>query len=288
MKMNLKIIIIALAIFTAAVFAAEEGKWQWPVRDKAEIEAILAKAPKQAVKPINIVLVSCPKDHGPNEHNYPLWQARWKQLLGSIPELNVQLAEANQWPSKEQFKTANLIVMNSWGRWNDEKLKDLDEFLSNGGGFVSIHPTLITSKQYSERLAKFLGLVWEHKYSWYRYGPMKLKLTDPNDPICLGLPKEIDFVDEAYWPLRGDANSIKLLATSDEKNAKDPNIIKPEPMFWKYNYGKGRVFACILGHYDRTFDDPYLRILLLRGIAWAAGTSPYRFDSLVFIDLDRE
>jgi hypothetical protein len=28
-------------------------------------------------------------------------------------------------------------------------------------------------------------------------------------------------------------------------------------------------------------DDPYFRILLLRGMAWAAGESPYRFDELV-------
>jgi type 1 glutamine amidotransferase len=287
MKKNLKIIIV-LAIFAAAVFAAEEMKWQWPVRNQAEVEAILAKAPKEDVKPINIVLVSCPKDHGPNEHDYPLWQARWKKLLGSIPQVNVQIAEANQWPSREQFKTASLIVMNSWGRWNDEKLKDLEEFLSNGGGFVSVHPALITNKQYSERLAKLLGLAWEHKYSWYRYGPMKLKITDPNDPICLGVPKKIDFVDEAYWPLRGDASKIKLIATTDEPNAKDPNVIGPEPMFWTYRYGKGRVFVCILGHYDRTFDDPYLRILLLRGMAWAAGTSPYRFDPLVLKGLSLE
>jgi len=29
-----------------------------------------------------------------------------------------------------------------------------------------------------------------------------------------------------------------------------------------------------------TFDDPLARLLLLRGMAWAAGTSPYRFDAL--------
>lgn len=287
MRTNLRIIIV-LVILAATVFAAEEVKWQWPVRDKAEIEAVLAKAPKQDAKPINIVLVSCPKDHGLGEHNYPLWQERWKRLLGSVPELNVQTAEANQWPSKEQLKTANLIVMNSWGRWNDEKLQDLDEFLSKGGGFVSIHPTLITSKQYSDRLAKLLGIVWEHKYSWYKYGPMKLKVQNTDDPIFLGLPKEIEFVDEAYWPLKGDASKIKLLATVDEPNAKDPNVIKPEPMFWKYEYGKGKVFACILGHYDRTFDDPHLRILLLRGIAWAGNEPVYCLDKLVLFDLDKK
>jgi hypothetical protein len=44
---------------------------------------------------------------------------------------------------------------------------------------------------------------------------------------------------------------------------------------------KGRVFGCVPGHYTWTFDDPYFRLLLLRGMAWAAGESPYRFDSLV-------
>ena len=33
---------------------------------------------------------------------------------------------------------------------------------------------------------------------------------------------------------------------------------------------KGRVFACLLGHYNCTFDDPLARILMLRAIAWCA------------------
>jgi type 1 glutamine amidotransferase len=36
-----------------------------------------------------------------------------------------------------------------------------------------------------------------------------------------------------------------------------------------------------LGHFTWTFDDPYFRTLLLRGIAWAGGASPYRFDPLI-------
>jgi type 1 glutamine amidotransferase len=52
-------------------------------------------------------------------------------------------------------------------------------------------------------------------------------------------------------------------------------------MFWTHQPGPGRVFGCVLGHYTWTFDDPYFRVLVLRGIAWAAGESPYRFDPLV-------
>jgi len=57
-------------------------------------------------------------------------------------------------------------------------------------------------------------------------------------------------------------------------------------MFYCYQYGKGRVFSCIPGHYNWTFDDPYFRILMLRGMAWAAGESPYRFDRLVLRGLE--
>jgi type 1 glutamine amidotransferase len=39
--------------------------------------------------------------------------------------------------------------------------------------------------------------------------------------------------------------------------------------------------ASTLGHFDWTFDDPFFRTILLRGIAWTAGESPYRFDSLI-------
>src|SRR5690606_14448839 len=57
--------------------------------------------------------------------------------------------------------------------------------------------------------------------------------------------------------------------------------VRDEPLYWTFEHGKGRVFVCIPGHYMWSFDDPYFRILLLRGMAWAASESPFRFDPLV-------
>ena len=53
-------------------------------------------------------------------------------------------------------------------------------------------------------------------------------------------------------------------------------------MFWTYEAPdtKGRTFVCIFGHYYWTFDDPYFRLMLLRGMAWAAKDDVYRFDRL--------
>lgn len=43
-------------------------------------------------------------------------------------------------------------------------------------------------------------------------------------------------------------------------------------MPWCHEVGKGRVFGYVPGHFAKTFDDPPFRVLLFRGIAWAAAT----------------
>jgi type 1 glutamine amidotransferase len=309
----------------SGLWAAEAPK----PRSRSELEAVLAKAPKpparRNLRELNVVLVAFKKDHGPNEHDYPLWQKRWAVLLGGkkagqekqvnlygpAPKAKqkraltgapkVQVSTANGWPSKEQLKTADLIAAFCYVQWDEQKLEDLEEFLSRGGGFVILHPAVIVpkGKDIVGQLTKLIGLAWEYDYTRWRHGPMDLKITAPEHPICLGLPKTIHLLDEAYWPLKGDLSKVTVLATSNETISEDSQQTKPEPMFYAYEsrpsktgrdeYGKGRVFSCILGHYTWTFDDPYCRILLLRGMAWAAGESPYRFDRLVLrgIPLDK-
>jgi type 1 glutamine amidotransferase len=90
------------------------------------------------------------------------------------------------------------------------------------------------------------------------------------------LPGKIHFEDESYWDLSGDADRIHVLATNVEEG-------QPRPLMWTCERGRGRVFVSILGHYSWTFDDPLFRILLLRGLAWAAGEPPDRFAELVTI-----
>lgn len=51
--------------------------------------------------------------------------------------------------------------------------------------------------------------------------------------------------------------------------------------FGRSNRRQGRVVVSIPGHYAWTFDDPRFRILILRGIAWAAREPVDRFNDLV-------
>jgi hypothetical protein len=76
------IVVIICSQLISALWAAEAPK----PRSRREVEAVLAKAPKpparRQLRELNVVLVAFKKDHGPDEHDYPLWQKRWAVLLG--------------------------------------------------------------------------------------------------------------------------------------------------------------------------------------------------------------
>jgi len=291
-----------------------------PPRPRAEVEAVLAKAPRPPaegqLRALDVVLLADVKDHGPGAHDYPLWQERWALLLGgrqaagdSVKQVNlfgppssgdpdeiasgaakVRLTKAWKWPNSEQLETADLIVMQCYRSggskrtWNDERIAQLEAYLARGGGFVVVHPATYTLRDLSgpggDRVPALSGLAFDPSII-VRHGPIEMKIAARDHPICLGLPERIDLVDEPYWPPVGDASKVAVLATSEEIVAKGSDEVRPHPMFWTARHGKGRIFACVPGHFTWTFDDPYFRILLLRGMAWASGESPYRFDPLV-------
>ena len=80
---------------------------------------------------------------------------------------------------------------------------------------------------------------------------------------------------ESYWALIGDPNNYHALASAVEEGA-------PRPQLWTREQGKGRVFVSVPGHYTWSFDDPLFRLLLLRGMAWAAGEDAERFRPLIW------
>ncbi len=279
-----------------------------PPRDQQQVQAVLAQAPAgppaDELRPLRIVLIANRKDHGPREHDYPVWLERWKVLLGGreagVGQVNmfgpasdpsrgppagaakVTVQTAKDWASAEQWAWADLVVayFGTGGIWDEAKLRDLRGFLDRGGGFVAVHSATIAETPHARPLAELIGLAWEGGYTLFRYGHLPLEIVNCEHPICQGLPARIEFEDESYWPLVGDAARIELLATADEQ-PKGGGPPSPQPMFWTHAVGAGRVFGCIPGHYTWTFDDPYFRILLFRGMAWAAKESPYRFDPLV-------
>ncbi len=244
-----------------------------PARTRGEIETALKAGPPATPggRPLRIVLVDGPKDHGIDEHDYPLWRERWSKLL-SMAE-GVTVTTASGWPSDEDFAKADVLVWYSANPgWNAERGPALDALLERGGGMVYLHYA-VNGRGAVEAFASHIGLAWRDGASRFRHGPLTLSLPKGNpNPITAGLDG-VKFVDESYWALVGDPARVDVLATCDEEG-------QPRPLLWTREQGKGRVFCSIPGHYTWTFDDPLFRLLILRGIAWAAHEPVGRFNEL--------
>ena len=270
---------------------------------RSEVEAALAKAGavKESSRRLRVVLLADKKDHREHEHDYPVWQERWALLLGgraasSATQVNlfgpaiadakagagaenVEVVCARGWPTGEQFASANVVVAFCYLAWSDERKQQLKQYLERGGGLVVVHSATWTKPKADADVAALVGV---GGFSRFRHGLVPLEITAADHPICRGLPAKLSFLDETYWPPTPPVatDRVTTLAVSREKTEPTGEQTAPQPMFWTCQTGRGRVFGCVPGHYTWTFDDPWFRVLLLRGIAWAAGEPATRFDSL--------
>jgi putative heme-binding domain-containing protein len=246
-----------------------------PTRTRADIASAFSSAAPSAQPshPFSVVLVASKQDHGPAQHDYPAWQRRWHQQL--VRATNLVVEDAWLWPTREQFAHAGALVFYYWNRdWNEDKLQQLDDFLARGKGIVVLHSATIGNPM-TEKLAERIGLASDSVKTKYLHTPIDLKIVAPtNHPIMHGLPRQIHFIDEPYWPMIGDTNKVEVLATAEIEGAS-------WPIMWTFQKDKGRVFASIFGHYTWTWEDPLYRLIVLRAIAWAAGADPAGLELLV-------
>jgi len=207
-----------------------------------------------------MILCASPKDAGhaaPGFYDYPLWRERWSKLLALADGVTVETAD--RWPSPEQWQRADVVAFyHDNPAWTADKAKDLDAFLERGGGLVFLHWSLNAYRDV-EPLADRLGRAWGPG-ARFRYGTEELRFS-PHE-LTAGF-NATQLVDESYWKLTGDFAGATVLAASVEDGGSQPQV-------WIREQGKGRVFVCIPGHFTWTFDDPLYRLLVLRGICWAA------------------
>ncbi len=226
-------------------------------RPLAEVAPFLEPPPAGA-PPLRILLSAGAKDHGLNEHDYPLWQQRWATLLALAD--GVTVSTCTGFPTRGQLAAADVVVLYSSNPgWDLKAASVLDEYQRRGGGVVTLHWAM-EGRELGRELAERIGLATS--MSAYRHGPLELAFTERDHPISRGFTT-LRLLDESYWKYQGDPAKISVLATQVEEN-------RPQTQLWTMEKGPARVFGCVPGHYTWTFDDPLYRVLVLRGIAWAA------------------
>ncbi|MBX3734370.1 MAG: ThuA domain-containing protein [Verrucomicrobiae bacterium] len=158
-------------------------------------------------------------------------------------------------PIRDRAEIASMIAMG--GRKAAFLAADPEGVASPHGSSRPAHIVLVASRQ-DHGPGQHDYPRWQSR--WSRL--LELQLSSGH-PLTVGLPDRIQLLDEPYWPLIGETESVQVLAAAAVDGAM-------RPLVWTFERGPGRVFASIPGHYSWTLDDPLFRVLVVRGIAWTA------------------
>ena len=195
------------------------------------------------------------------------------------------------------FAKYRVVVMNYDApddRWPAALKTAFEQYVKNGGGFVSVHATdnAFPGWQAFNEMVGVGG--WRGRreqagpYWFVRDGklasdstpgpagshgrrvPFQVTLRDRSHPITKGLPPVwMHQGDELYARLRGPGRNMTVLATafSDPQNNGSG---RDEPQLMVLSHGKGRVFHTTFGHDVNALSSVDSVVTLQRGTEWAA------------------
>lgn len=261
-----------------------------PLINKTDLEKIIGPLSTNAsVKELHVLWVyGYDEHHIAGAHDYVKVKDLMVGLLKKVPQVKVE--EVFHFPDQAQLDQADLVVMYlHLPQLENNQFADLQNFVENGGGVVSLHETAIMRPASKGRLlSKCLGSAWNEGTS--KWGAIFANISiDNQHEVFRGFPKEITINDEFYWDLYQE-ESVKILGsvrTGPDEDSSGPVAAEflsdtTSPVFWIYELGEGKVFGTTTGHHTFTYYDPEFRIILFRAMAWVLDEKPDPFMPLVF------
>ena len=147
------------------------------------------------------------------------------------------------------------------GSPGDEATKAALETLGDSAqGIFILHHALLAYPDWP----LWASLVGIQASSWHVHMDINLniQIANPRHPITQGL-SDWEMLDETYVVAEPDANSEILLKTDDPKSMRS--------IAWTRRYKNARVFCFQSGHDHNAYENPNFRLVVSRGIQWAAG-----------------
>ena len=211
-----------------------------------------------APKPIRVLLVT-----GNEYHN---WRETAPVLVAQLrkdPRIDVRVIEDANFLDSPAVNSYDVIFLN-YMNWQvpspgTAARENLKRAISGGKGLVLVHFACGAWQDWPE-FKEVAGRVWDPKLRGHDpHGKFRVEIAMPDHPIMKGM-QPFETVDELYTCLTGD-RPIEVLATA--KSKVDGKIY---PMAFCFNYEKGRVFHCVLGHDGKALATPQVSKIIARGI----------------------
>lgn len=167
----------------------------------------------------------------------------------------------------------------------EQRKKNLLNFVKSGKGFAGIHSatdTFYSWKGYGDMIG-----AWFRNHPW---GNVPIKVDSKNHPLTGMFNSEgFKYSDEIYQfapksssgKYKGyqpyNRGKLRVLLSIDMSKFKSKNGLRPDNDYaisWIRDYGKGRVFYCVLGHSDQTYWNSQVLRHYLAGLQFVLGDLP--------------
>jgi hypothetical protein len=126
-------------------------------------------------------------------------------------------------------------------------------------GIVLLHHGLGAFQEW-EVWSELVGMT-DRRFEYFKGERVRVHVADPAHPITRGLA-DWEIVDEVYTLPAVGGDATVLLTTDHPRST--PTLA------WTRQYRAARVFCYQSGHDRGVYDDPTFRVVLERGIRWAA------------------
>ncbi len=243
--------------------------------------AASAGAQQQAPSKIQVLIIT-----GQNGHDWRGTTPVLRQILEETGKFEVRVTEEFRGAGPETLAPYDLVVLNYYERrrpelrWGERAEKALLDFVRSGKGLVMYHFSVAAFDGWEE-YEKLSGGNWRPNQG--HHSPkhnFTVEIRDADHPITRGLTKSFPQPDdELYANLKWQPQgAYHVLATAWDDHAlykgkarqPIPGAGLHHPMLWTLQYGKGRVFATVLGHDVPAVSTPAFKVTYARGAEWAA------------------
>ncbi len=222
---------------------------------------------------------------GQDVHDWRSVTPLLRKALEDTKRFEVRVTEEFRGAGPETLANYDLVVLNyrdsrpehRWGERADNALLD---FVRSGKGLVMFHFSVAAFNGWEE-YEKLSGGNWRPGQGHHSPShDFTVEIKDSDHPITRGLKKSLPQVkDELYANLKWQPEgTYHVLATAyDDHSLYQGKAKQPtpgpglnHPSLWTLNYGKGRVFANMLGHDAPAVSTPTFVVTFTRGAEWAA------------------
>jgi uncharacterized protein len=218
-------------------------------------------------------------------HNWKAVTPELRKVLEDTGLFEVRITEEFRGAGPETLAPYSLVILNYQERqpdqrWGDRADQALLEFVRSGKGLVMFHFSVAAFNGWEE-YEKLSGCNWRPNQGHHSAAhDFTVDIRDFEHPITRGLKKVLPQPkDELYANLKCQPEgSFHVLATAyDDHSLYGGKARQPipgagldRPSLWTVNYGKGRVFANMLGHDVAAVNTPTFVTTFTRGAEWAA------------------